>query len=683
MIGKKYSVDGDDINDIKEIIDYFAYHMSTAFMYYEDAIKYMFLIAQEVSIVDLEEEYKRKYLNVVSKGLKNAGESDEIGYAFRGKDMIMRYASCLTYNTIVSILRHNDRQQEGILQNDIRPKVINWIILYSSLEEDEKGQLKFRFIDSYIIGNKILSKYTGLIEASFKEFHYVQRDDTMDKIFISKLQNDNNENLYIKIDFFGSNMSIALSRNDERDDMDYIWDTLVILSDDKIGIIHITDEKEVRKSKNFDDCEYYFDFSLDNVDTHQYDKYDNELNKLFDSQKLRNEQFELIYVYGEGIYDLEPIAIYFKDEFCVDISENEINVCENKDKTKMPDNFFGENIHGIHAIIGKNGMGKSSIFKLISECNIFGIKDKNEIGQYFIIYRLGNYYYYTNSTSKKVSTNIILPYKALININICMISNVFELFCQESVTGLPKHIVDLTTQSVIAKERIRENEARKSDEKSENVQISYLEIEKRRIENLNLCFKNDFEKFQLKDYKDIHELSLGEKARLILFARLLSIFYIDDSLKKQIPEIERAENYILMIDEAELYMHPSWQRRLIADIIEFIDLINKRYRTFSNITILFSSNSPFLMSDLPKSNIHLLGADMEIKTFGQNIYSILRENFFMNEGVVGSFAQEKIDKAFGLAAQNTDDKRQVDDDDNAYINYILNILGDPLLKSFR
>ena len=95
-------------------------------------------------------------------------------------------------------------------------------------------------------------------------------------------------------------------------------------------------------------------------------------------------------------------------------------------------------------------------------------------------------------------------------------------------------------------------------------------------------------------------------------------------------------------------MHPEWQRNLIFDIIEFLKIINSNGRYFSNITIIISSNSPFLMTDLPDNSIQLFEPDNseKIKTFGQNIYTLLKSKFFMPNGTIGKFAMGKIKEAF-------------------------------------
>ena len=118
-------------------------------------------------------------------------------------------------------------------------------------------------------------------------------------------------------------------------------------------------------------------------------------------------------------------------------------------------------------------------------------------------------------------------------------------------------------------------------------------------------------------------------------------------------------------------MHPEWQRKLINDIIKFIEYINEDQTFFSNMTIVFSSNSPFLMSDLPGENIILFEQKQRIKTFGQNIYDILRGDFFMPTEPMGAFAYEKIRQAFKeVDDMNANEKEQA--------KYIADILGDEL-----
>ena len=52
-----------------------------------------------------------------------------------------------------------------------------------------------------------------------------------------------------------------------------------------------------------------------------------------------------------------------------------------------------------------------------------------------------------------------------------------------------------------------------------------------------------------------------------------------------------------------------------------------------------------LIGDIPKNNVSYLSKDTasgQIETFGQNIHLILKDSFFLSQGTVGAFAEEKI-----------------------------------------
>ena len=103
------------------------------------------------------------------------------------------------------------------------------------------------------------------------------------------------------------------------------------------------------------------------------------------------------------------------------------------------------------------------------------------------------------------------------------------------------------------------------------------------------------------------------------------------------------ENIILIIDEWDLYYHPSLQITGLNDLITFLNTIydNKK------VQILLTTNSPFLLSDLPLSNIiHLKRGKVEkqeSQTFGQNISTLLKNQFFLKSSI-GEFASQKINK---------------------------------------
>jgi hypothetical protein len=117
-----------------------------------------------------------------------------------------------------------------------------------------------------------------------------------------------------------------------------------------------------------------------------------------------------------------------------------------------------------------------------------------------------------------------------------------------------------------------------------------------------------------------------------------------------------------------------------------------------NLHIIFSSHSPFLLSDIPKENVIFLEKDeitgncknvsdkTNIDTFGANIHTLLSHGFFMKDGLMGEFAKSKINEIIEFhnrtKADNMDKKALVSEYENQKIQFwhIQNIVGDDYLK---
>lgn len=162
-------------------------------------------------------------------------------------------------------------------------------------------------------------------------------------------------------------------------------------------------------------------------------------------------------------------------------------------------------------------------------------------------------------------------------------------------------------------------------------------------------------------------LSSGEENMLRLFAGLYHIFKRDYSSGRYGPnkiynnergicneEIE-CDTVMIFMDEADLTLHPEWQRRLIYVLTTFIPHIYPN-TCVRNIQLLLSTHSPLLLGDIPQENVVYLTSNklkdeestpickMPSETFGQNIHTILKDSFFLNQGTIGEFAARKINK---------------------------------------
>ncbi|MPN30242.1 hypothetical protein SDC9_177705 [bioreactor metagenome] len=102
-----------------------------------------------------------------------------------------------------------------------------------------------------------------------------------------------------------------------------------------------------------------------------------------------------------------------------------------------------------------------------------------------------------------------------------------------------------------------------------------------------------------------------------------------------------------------------------------------------------TSNSPFIASDLPLSNIIFLkkekhqsivvdGLDEKRQTFGANIHTLLSDAFFIKDGLIGDYAKHKINGLIDILINYSPDKIQRDKE---LIIKLIDLVGEPIIKS--
>ena len=144
-------------------------------------------------------------------------------------------------------------------------------------------------------------------------------------------------------------------------------------------------------------------------------------------------------------------------------------------------------------------------------------------------------------------------------------------------------------------------------------------------------------------------LSSGELEMLNLFSRI----YDATVLRPQkIVNIE--SSCMIMLDEAEIGFHPDWQRRYLKLVIDFLDALKVISPKLHDFQIIISTHSPILLSDIPRCCTNYLkkvdgytikmNSDEIGETFAANVFDLYRMSFFMDDGLVGAFAREKINK---------------------------------------
>lgn len=118
------------------------------------------------------------------------------------------------------------------------------------------------------------------------------------------------------------------------------------------------------------------------------------------------------------------------------------------------------------------------------------------------------------------------------------------------------------------------------------------------------------------------------------------------------------DSVILFIDEADLTLHPDWQRQFVAILATFLpklflDPYNENTTVgCHNIQIILGTHSPIMLGDFPAASvIYLIKTEDNpisvndrnpLQPFGQNIYTILQNGFYLQKGTFGELTRQKI-----------------------------------------
>ncbi|MET3321032.1 UNVERIFIED_ORG: putative ATPase [Peribacillus simplex] len=199
------------------------------------------------------------------------------------------------------------------------------------------------------------------------------------------------------------------------------------------------------------------------------------------------------------------------------------------------------------------------------------------------------------------------------------------------------------------------------------------------LQFLETFIANFFSSFQFRAYATFewsNSFSSGQKAMIDLYSRFYSIAW-------EVNRIE-SQHILIIIDEGELYLHPQWQKAFINNIIKFYtDLFPGKI-----IQIVLTSNSPILLSDLPKDCVMFLeemNGEIQItdglrdknQTFAANIHSLFSDSFFLKGDLIGDFAKQRINWLINILNSDIEmirDKEEV-------VRKMINIIGEPIIKN--
>lgn len=166
-------------------------------------------------------------------------------------------------------------------------------------------------------------------------------------------------------------------------------------------------------------------------------------------------------------------------------------------------------------------------------------------------------------------------------------------------------------------------------------------------------------------------LSSGEEKLLYLMAE---IYYSHILRPNKFDNVDAPSLYVL--DEAELGLHPEWQRAFISYLLAFFN-----YFPLEDIQIVITTHSPILLSDILRQDIVLLKKEeggtiveeQHKETFATNIFELYRDSFFLENGLMGLLAERKIKEI----AEDMETQSHLDTIANR-----ISVIGDPQIRNY-
>ena len=183
------------------------------------------------------------------------------------------------------------------------------------------------------------------------------------------------------------------------------------------------------------------------------------------------------------------------------------------------------------------------------------------------------------------------------------------------------------------------------------------------------------------DYITFAKMSSGERQ---MYYSLSNVFYHIRNIagiKENGKRVVSYHHINLIFDEAELYYHPEYQRKFVSMLLSGIAFCHINKTLIRSINIVIITHSPFILSDIPDTNILFLGSNDKdgIKTLGANIYNILKGGFFLDYAI-GDHIKAKLQTYLEIYHQPLDDRATKFAEVKDEMKYVIDHLGEEYLR---
>lgn len=186
----------------------------------------------------------------------------------------------------------------------------------------------------------------------------------------------------------------------------------------------------------------------------------------------------------------------------------------------------------------------------------------------------------------------------------------------------------------------------------------------------------------------LNSLSSGEKQLLHSASYLL--YHIKNIESVNVDKFRYRYHHInIILDEAELYYHPEYQRTLLAELIKMLVYGHIDSRKIRSVNFIVVTHSPFVLSDIPSSRILFLkdgepSLKLGNQTFSANIHELLYHQFFIEKpmGEISFHAQNEIISFFNKRkSYNDTGEKKAFIERIPYYRNIVAMVGEPYLHN--
>ena len=192
-----------------------------------------------------------------------------------------------------------------------------------------------------------------------------------------------------------------------------------------------------------------------------------------------------------------------------------------------------------------------------------------------------------------------------------------------------------------------------------------IDLHRKCVRNLVAYFKeNEDKNLNLYEFISINayrNMSSGEFAILNFFSKLY--FF----LKNKPTTLLDKKNFILLLDEADLGLHPMWKKRFINTILKSIPYFFEELTPKPNLIFLEKPEGKCQISSRVQ------------KTFGANITDLLADSFFLEKGLIGDFARKKINDVINWINENRN-KTEINEEELERYQKVIELIDERVIK---